>query len=73
MYVSRNVNHCRANELSGVLGIALTSNLMKYLGMPLLHSRVKEETYKGIIEKIKNRLSMWQANSLSMVGRITLV
>lgn len=43
--VSKNVHHTRAMELSSVSGFGLTSDLGKYLGVPLLHGRKKKETY----------------------------
>lgn len=60
MYVSKNVNHARAMELCNDLGVGLTMDLGKYLGMPLLHKRVKEETDNEIMEKIRKILNIWR-------------
>ncbi|KAH9772084.1 putative ribonuclease H protein [Citrus sinensis] len=40
--------------------------------MPLLHRRVSKQTYQGILDKMKQRLSGWAASQLSFAGRITL-
>lgn len=54
-------------------GFPLTSDLGKYLGVPLVHKRVTKATYHHLIEKFQQRLSAWRANCLSFAGRTTLV
>ena len=71
-FFSKNVSSIRAKELASELGFSLTSNLGKYLGMLLLHSRVTKGTYSEILEKVKRRLSGWNATSLLLAGRVTL-
>ncbi|KAH9735402.1 putative ribonuclease H protein [Citrus sinensis] len=55
-----------------MLGFSVTDNLGRYLGMPLLHSRVFKNTYQGIVDTVERRLSGWNASHLSLAGRITL-
>ncbi|KAL4343507.1 hypothetical protein AHAS_Ahas11G0085300 [Arachis hypogaea] len=66
------MNFSRKRELSEALGMRLTSNLGKYLGVPLLHGRTKIEDFQFIINRITSRLSTWKAHNLSLAGRVTL-
>lgn len=50
----------------------MTTNLANYLGVPLLHGRVLISSYNYVLEKVKNRLSRWKMDKLSMAGRVTL-
>ena len=72
VFFFNNVNHVHAQELSLVLGFSYTSDLGKYLGVPLLHKRVKKETYVHLLTKSKKKLSTWKALKLSFAGKITL-
>lgn len=73
IFFSPNVHHTRATELSDFLGFRRTSNLGKYLGMPIHHERVSKSTYQYILDKMDTRLSSWKANTLSLAARHTLV
>lgn len=69
MNVHRNV----AEGLSQASGFALTTNLGKYLGVPLHHKRTSKESFRFILDKIRNRLGNWKAKNLSLAGRVTLI
>lgn len=43
--------------MSRLLGVSISNNLGKYLGVPLIHGRVGKGTYRELIEKINSRLS----------------
>ncbi|KAL7235947.1 hypothetical protein ACSBR1_019263 [Camellia fascicularis] len=73
MFISPNVENRKARELSNYCGITLTPNLGKYLGVPLLHSRVNSQISNNILEKIQQKLSNWKANNLSLAGRATVI
>ncbi|KAK4283978.1 hypothetical protein QN277_000873 [Acacia crassicarpa] len=73
VFFSKNVNHIRRMELCSMLGFQVTPDLGKYLGVPLYHKRVMKGSYKGIFDKVRNKLSGWKASVLSLAGRSTLV
>lgn len=73
LFVSSNSPRSEALSLSYQSGIGLTHDLGKYLGTPVLRSRISKNHVKDIIVKITNGLSGWKANTLSFAGRITLV
>ncbi|KAH9757474.1 reverse transcriptase domain-containing protein [Citrus sinensis] len=56
----------------GFLGFSVASDLGKYLGVPLHHSRVSSSMFQNIVDKVEKRLSGWNASHLSLAGRITL-
>ena len=72
VFFSHNVNHLRAGEIANTLGFSLSSDLGKYLGLPLHHKRVSKQTYHFILEKVSKKMCSWKASSLSLAGRITL-
>lgn len=73
VYFSRNVHISRGISLSHTMGIGLTGDLGKYLGIPLLHKKASYLTFAPVIEKTKNRLSGWKRSCLNMAGRSTLI
>lgn len=40
---------------------------------PILHLRVSKRTYQGVVDRVLQRVTSWQAHHLSLAGRITLV
>ncbi|CAL1404640.1 unnamed protein product [Linum trigynum] len=72
VYFSRNTKDSTKNRLSSIMGIPRTTNLGKYLGVPVIHGRITKETYKYILENIDRRLANWKTKSLSLAGRVTL-
>lgn len=72
LLISNNVPRGLAPDISRAAGIRLTSNLGKYLGVPLLHKAPTKATYDFILERTQKRLSSWKASTLSLAGRVTL-
>ncbi|XP_028773622.1 uncharacterized protein LOC114730681 [Neltuma alba] len=73
IFFSMNINHNRCSEISGRLGFTQTSDLGKYLGVNLHHSRVNKGSFQSVVDKVKTRLSKWKTGSLSLAGRTTLI
>lgn len=72
LYFSSNVSTGVARKIEKTLDFTITNNLGRYLGMPLLNSRVTKNTYQEIVDKVEKRLPAWSASHLSLAGRITL-
>ena len=62
-----------SNSISAELGIPLTDDLGKYLGIPTINGRVSRNTFHFILDRIDKKLTGWKAKVLSMAGRATLV
>ncbi|GJR10115.1 hypothetical protein Tco_0792767 [Tanacetum coccineum] len=45
---------------------------VKYLGVPLISSRILNKDCKILVEKVKNRIGDWKNKSLSFAGRLQL-
>lgn len=59
MFCSSNINFNNvAKHLNDNLGISLSSDLGKYLGVPLHHKKENKETYQYILDKINKTLSL---------------
>ncbi|VVA23746.1 PREDICTED: ribonuclease H At1g65750, partial [Prunus dulcis] len=71
--VSPNTCPVLAQNIASISGSPLSNNLGKYLGVPIIHTRVTKDTYQEIIDKVKKRLSSWKSHTLSMAGRLTLL
>ncbi|KAI9122784.1 hypothetical protein K1719_005673 [Acacia pycnantha] len=63
----------QAYELSQILGIGLTPELGKYLGVPILHKRATKLTFAPLIQKVGRKLANWKGSLLSMAGKIVLI
>lgn len=73
IYCSPNIRRRDARRISRVCGSPLTNDLGKYLGMPMIHSRVTKHTYANLVDKVQGRLASWKSKHLSMAGRLTLI
>lgn len=46
---------------------------VRYLGIPLISTRLKDSDYKPIIENIKRKLARWSSKALLYAGRLQLI
>lgn len=67
LYCSLNTSRDLAAEISSICGSPLTTTLGKYLGMPLLHPRVKNN-YSELVDKVQSRLAGWKSKALLWLG-----
>ncbi|CAL1388618.1 unnamed protein product [Linum trigynum] len=72
IYFSKNVKRDLGRDMRNRLGFAMTQDLCRYLGVPVLHGRVKKQTYQYLLDRVDQRLAGWKAESLSLAGRVTL-
>ncbi|XP_055960979.1 uncharacterized protein LOC126672148 [Mercurialis annua] len=73
VHFSTNVPNATKNALDHNLGFQATEDLGTYLGVPLIHGRYSKRHCTGVMESIMTRLSSWNARSLSLAGRSTLI
>ena len=60
-------------SLCDILGFASTPFLGKYLGFPLKHPGSSSQEYNFILDKVKQKLSGWKANMLSLARQTVLI
>ncbi|CAN1224699.1 Putative ribonuclease H protein At1g65750 [Linum grandiflorum] len=61
------------SDIINKTGFQLSANLGRYLGVPLIHSRVNKDTYFSVVERVQSRLAGWKSKLLSRTGRETLI
>ncbi|CAN0843862.1 Putative ribonuclease H protein At1g65750 [Linum grandiflorum] len=72
LFFSKNVGNQKQGDISATLGIPITQNLGRYLGIRILHGRSTVTHYKYILEHLDAKLAGWKCSSLSLAGRVTL-
>lgn len=73
MFVSKNVHASRAIRYSHMVGIGLTPDLGKYLGVPILHGRMVKRNFNPLIVRVRGKLASWKGKFLNMAGRTVLI
>ncbi|XP_031126953.1 uncharacterized protein LOC116029190 [Ipomoea triloba] len=73
IFCSPNTNASTKHRIADCMGIPLSPHLDSYLGIPILNKMVSKQTFNYVIDKMRKKLAMWQADSLSMAGRRVLV
>lgn len=72
-FVAAGVFRHTRESIKQKMGISLTSNLGRYIGIPIYIRRAKRDKFKFLIDKIKIRLAGWKAIFLNLAGKTTLV
>ncbi|XP_075671161.1 uncharacterized protein LOC142640761 [Castanea sativa] len=73
VYFSPNVDSDLRETLSDILGFQSTSNIVKYLGIHIKHPGSSNQDFNFVLDRVKQKLSGWKANLLSMAGRTVLI
>ncbi|GKA91486.1 putative RNA-directed DNA polymerase [Tanacetum coccineum] len=71
-YFCNVLNHIKISILN-VLPFEEGHLPVKYLGVPLISSRLKVRDCKELVEKVENRVQDWKNKSLSIAGRLQLI
>lgn len=61
VHASAKVRRDVAKDISEALGIPLTRNLGKYLGMSSIYGRVTANTFEYLLNKMYSRLAGWKS------------
>lgn len=54
-------------------GFTIGSLSIRYLGLPLMHIKLKISEYSPLIDKLNSRFNLWATKSLSFAGRCLLI
>lgn len=60
------------NDLTS-LGFKLGSLPIRYLGLPLMHRKLRIGDYRPLLDKITQRFTSWKSRALSFAGRLQLI
>ena len=64
VFFSRNVKPHVVKVLGDAMGMKVTNDLGRYLGVPILHRRVTNKIYKYLVDKMKARIIDWSSKRL---------
>ncbi|KAL2250081.1 UNVERIFIED_CONTAM: putative mitochondrial protein [Sesamum indicum] len=70
--ISRSAQNVR-EELLAVLGFQEGQLPMRYLGLPLISSRLSIADYQPLLSKIDTRINGWEGLALSYAGRVQII
>nr|GEW63851.1 hypothetical protein [Tanacetum cinerariifolium] len=70
---SISINGSLHGHFEGKRGLRQDRLPVKYLGVPLVSSRLIARDCKELIDKVQNRVNDWKNKSLSIVGRLQLI
>ena len=73
MIFSKNVSRNLKCNISNLLGLKELDKAVKYLGLPLIHSRRKGKDFEFVLDRLDSVLAGWKARTLSKAGRLTLI
>lgn len=66
------VSHSETTRISS-LGFNMGTMPIRYLGLPLLHRKLRISDYRALLDKLISRFSSWSARALSYAGRKELI
>ncbi|KAK8623919.1 hypothetical protein V6N13_065279 [Hibiscus sabdariffa] len=69
VFFSSNVGCDDKTRISSVLGVRISNNPERYLGLPTTVGRHKKEAFSYFLDRFYNKLDNWGIRSLSMEGR----
>ena len=70
---SRNGSDIKVNELVHLLGFKAVESYDKYLGLPTIVGKSKNQVFNFVKEPVWKKLKGWKENVLSRVGREVLM
>ena len=60
-------------ELMSIFGFQLGTLLIRYLGVPLISTKLSSKDCKYLLEKIAARIKSWTSKHLTYAGRLQLI
>ena len=73
LFFSSNTNQQVRNSIQGRLGVAVSHQFDKYLGLPSFVGRGKKQSFSNIRERIWQKIQGWKEQLLSQAGREVLI
>lgn len=66
------VDSSSQQQLANLVGLKVTKQPVRYLGVPLIAGKLRVSDYQPLIDKITSRISSWSSRFLSFAGRLQL-
>ncbi|MBA0598088.1 hypothetical protein Gorai_007867, partial [Gossypium raimondii] len=72
LFFSNRVDEDLNKRIGGILGFQTVTDLNTYLGVPIFHERVTNNTLRFVVDMARSKLHCWDARRLPLVGRVAL-
>lgn len=72
MFFSAVVKKDLVGKITDMLGFKHVHDLGHYLRVSLLHQRIIKGALSFLVDRVRRKLSSWEAKKLSFAGRVTL-
>ncbi|GMI72452.1 hypothetical protein HRI_000914500 [Hibiscus trionum] len=69
IYFSNNLNQNAKDDIGALLGVRISNNPEKYLGLPTMVGRNKQEAFAGLRDRTNKKVEGWSVKFLSMGGK----
>ncbi len=73
IFFSKNIADHIRSSIQQLLGVNGATNFDKYLGLPVMVGKSKQQTFNNLKERIAQRLQGWKERLLSKAGREILI
>lgn len=73
IFFSANTKRVTRDYILDMAGLRAISSYKKYLGLPVLISRSRIKAFKGILDRVRTRVSSWKNKLLSQAGKEVLL
>ncbi|XP_042939394.1 uncharacterized protein LOC122274419 [Carya illinoinensis] len=73
IFFSSNTKKATKDYILTLAGTCSTSSYEKYLGLPTLIGRSRHAAFKGILDRMRSRISNWKTKFLSQAGKEILL
>ncbi|GMJ07053.1 hypothetical protein HRI_004374500 [Hibiscus trionum] len=73
IFFSKNVEECTRRQIGDFLGVRISTNPEKYLGLPTMVGRRKREAFAYFLDRFNKKTDNWGIRFLSIGGREVLI
>lgn len=73
LLLTKNIYRAKIQNFENIIELNHNLDIDIYFGFPLLTSRVKNENFAYILDKVNKKLIRWKGKLLSRAGGVTLV
>ncbi|KAF5447221.1 hypothetical protein F2P56_032789 [Juglans regia] len=73
IFFNANTRQVPRDHILGITGTQSTSCYETYLGLPVLIGRSRHAAFKGILDRMRNKINNWKTKFLSLAGKEILL
>lgn len=73
IYFGSSVSKINKSTVASILGVRVSKNPEKYLGLPMMIGRSKTQAFTHYADRFKSRIESWNLRFLSIEGKETMI